>query len=263
MALLPGVVVVGLPVIVLVWRSLSTEEGLALTWFRALGTQRRGLTDFVSPGAAIANSLGFAASAASVALLVGGAAAMAISRRQGRASTRALDAALMLPLGTSAVTLGFGMLIAFHSAPLDLRGQAVLVPLAHALVGIPFVVRILVPALRALPPGFHEAARTLGMGAARARLRIDLPLVSPAVAVGASFAAAVSLGEFGATSFLSRPDSATVPIALFRLLGRPGAANQGQAYALAVILMGLVALVVLVAGAADAVTYRRQRRRRD
>ena len=259
MALLPGLLVVGVPVAVLVWRSLSTESGLAFTWFRTLGTQRRGLTDFVSPGAAIANSLGFAAAATSVALLVGGIASLAISRRQRRSSTRALDAALMLPLGTSAVTLGFGMLLAFDSAPLDLRGQALVVPLAHALVGIPFVVRTIVPALRALPPGFHEAAQTLGLGAARARLRIDLPLVSPAVAVGASFAAAVSLGEFGATTFLSRPDSATVPIALFRLLGRPGAVNQGQAYALAVILMGLVALVVLVAGAADAAASGRQR----
>ncbi len=165
-------------------RSLSTDSGLGFLWFRTLGQHRRGLTDFVSPLSAIGNSLGFAGASATVALVIGGAAAVVAARSRNAGPGRALDAALMLPLGTSAVTLGFGLLIAFDTAPLDLRGNLVLVPLAHALVGIPFVVRALVPALRGLPPGLREAARTLGASRARTRLRVDLPLVRPAIVVG-------------------------------------------------------------------------------
>ena len=65
--------------------------------------------------------------------------------------------------------------------------------------------------------------------------------------VGAGFAFAVSLGEVGATSFLPRrPEHLTAPIALFRLLSTPGDLLRGQAMALSVILMVLVAAAVLV-----------------
>ncbi|HBL07995.1 MAG TPA: hypothetical protein DDZ64_02670, partial [Acidimicrobiaceae bacterium] len=68
-----------------------------------------------------------------------------------------------------------------------------------------------------------------------------------ALVVGAGFAFAVSLGEFGATSFLPRqPDRLTAPLALFRLLGTPGDLLRGQAMALAVVLMSLTAVSVLV-----------------
>jgi thiamine transport system permease protein len=55
----------------------------------------------------------------------------------------------------------------------------------------------------------------------------------------------VSLGEFGATSFLARPQHPTIPTAIFRFLGQPGAANVGQAMAMSVVLMVLTAVVVL------------------
>jgi thiamine transport system permease protein len=55
--------------------------------------------------------------------------------------------------------------------------------------------------------------------------------------VGATFAFTVSMGEFGASLFIARPDTPTIPIVIFRLLGQPGAANYGQALAMSVILM--------------------------
>jgi len=74
-----------------------------------------------------------------------------------------------------------------------------------------------------------------------------VPIAARALAVGAAFAAAVSLGEFGATSFLPRrPDTITAPLALFRLLSTPGDALRGQAMALAVVLMLVTAAAVLV-----------------
>ena len=244
-ALAPAVLLIGVPLVALVSAAFTNQAGPGLAYFRALGESRAGTTRFVAPMDAIGNSAMFAVFAMVTALAVGGMAAVVIS---GRASRRrsAYDTALMIPLGTSAVTLGFGLLITFDAAPLDLRSSAVLVPVAHALVGIPFVVRTLVPALRAIPQTLRDAALLLGKSRWEVARRVDLPLVWRSALVGAGFAAAVSLGEFGATAFLSRPDRPTVPIAIYRFLGQPGSLNRGQALALSVILMGLVAVVVLL-----------------
>ena len=248
LAFAPAMLIVGLPIVALVGAAFSNRSGPGLAYFRALGTSRAGSTLFVAPTQAITNSLLFAGAAVFLALAVGGMAAVVIAASGPRqAGRRIYDTALMLPLGTSAVTLGFGLLITFDSDPVDLRSSIVIVPLAHALVGIPFVVRTLVPALRSIPPALREAAQTMGASRQMVFRRIALPLVWRSAMVGAGFAAAVSLGEFGATAFLARPQRPTVPIAIFRFLGQPGALNRGQALALSVVLMALVAAVVLVA----------------
>jgi thiamine transport system permease protein len=151
-----------------------------------------------------------------------------------------------LPLGTSAVTVGFGFLIALDQRPLDLRTSVLLIPLAHAIVAIPFVVRAMVPVLRSIDPRLRDAAAVLGASPARVWREVDLPVVRRAMAVAAGFAAAVSLGEFGATLFIARPDRPTIPVAIYRLLGRPGSANFGQAMALSTVLMVVTALAVLL-----------------
>ena len=168
-------------------------------------------------------------------------AARAITTRGGAW----FDTVLMLPLGVSAVTIGLGFLIALDR-PIDLRGSFVLVPLAHALVALPFVVRAALPLLRSIRPELREAARVLGASPARVWREIDLPIIRRALLVGAGFAAAVSLGEFGATSFVARPASTTIPTLIFRLLGRPGTASYGTALALAVVLAMITAALILL-----------------
>jgi len=154
---------------------------------------------------------------------------------------------VMLPLGASAAMLGFGFLLAFDAPPLDLRGSRAIVPLAQALVALPFVVRALVPAMRRLDPRLGEAAATLGASPSAVRRTIHLPLLGRALTAAAALAFAVSLGEFGATVFLARADAPTLPVAVFRFLGRPGADNVGTAAALCAVLVVLVAGVSLVA----------------
>jgi thiamine transport system permease protein len=148
-----------------------------------------------------------------------------------------LDPLFMLPLGTSAVTLGLGYILALGGPPLRLIGSPLLIPVAHALLAFPFVVRSLLPALRGLDPRLREAARTLGASPIRLLREVDLPLLFPALLVGAVFAFTVSLGEFGATLLIYPPDYPTVPVVIARFLGQPGAANYGQALALSTILM--------------------------
>ncbi|MBA2294126.1 MAG: ABC transporter permease subunit, partial [Actinobacteria bacterium] len=168
-------------------------------------------------------------------------AAVAVARGRG-----GLDALLMLPLGASAAMLGFGFLLAFDAPPLELRSSAILVPIAQALVAIPFVVRALAPALRAVDPRLREAAAMLGAAPRQVHRLVDLPLLARPLAVATGLAFAVALGEFGATVFVSRADRPTVPVAIFRFLGRPGAENVGTAAALCVVLAALVAAVALL-----------------
>jgi thiamine transport system permease protein len=230
----------GIPLAALVERSLAVGDGHSLEAYRSLTRSTSSL--LVEPWEAIANSLDYAAGATAIAVAVGGLAAFAVA---GRGGGRLLDGLLMLPLGASAVMLGFGFVIAFDEGVLDFRSAPWIVPVVQALVAIPFVVRIVVPTLRAIDVRQREAAALLGASPARVRREVDLRIAGRALAVAAGFAFAISLGEFGATVFLARPDAPTLPVAIFRFLGRPGELNVAQAYALAVILMLVAALSVL------------------
>ena len=244
--LLTVLVLVLLPLGVLVERSFDGPDGYGFRYYRALQSVGEGGGSFlVPPLEAVWNSLQYAVVATGIALVVGGLAAAALTRRAGRL-VRGFDALLMLPLGVSAVTVGFGFLITLNRPPLDLRTSWILVPLAQALVGVPFVVRTMLPVLRAVDGRLREAAAVLGASPLRAWREVDLPLVRRALLVAAGFAFAVSLGEFGATVFIARPDNPTLPVAVARLLGRAGDLNYGQAMALSTILMVVCAVSLLV-----------------
>lgn len=230
------------PLVVLVWRSLHVGGEWSLGFYRALGSSASTSTLFVSPWTAVRNSLQFAIVATLIALLIGGLASVAIASRPGRA-TRAVDSLLMLPLGTSAVTVGFGFLVAFERW--DLSSSWLLIPIAHAVIAVPFVIRTVVPALRSIDPRLRDAATMLGASPRAVWREVDLPIVSRAFLVAAGFCAAVSLGEFGATTFIARPDTPTVPIAISRFLARPGELGVGQSLAMSVILMVLTTVIVL------------------
>lgn len=238
-------VLILLPLGVLVARSLDTPDGYGFGYFRSLQSVGAGGTFLVPPLEAVWNSVQYALAATGIALVIGGLAAAALTRRGGRL-VRGFDALLMLPLGVSAVTVGFGFLITLDRPPLDLRTSWILVPLAQALVGVPFVVRTMLPVLRAVDGRLREAAAVLGASPLRVWREVDLPLVRRALLIAAGFAFAVSLGEFGATVFIARPDRPTLPVAVARLLGRAGDLNYGQAMALSTILMVVCAVSLLL-----------------
>jgi thiamine transport system permease protein len=234
-------VLLGTPIAVLVARSFDTPGGFGFDFYRSLGSVRAGSVLFVPPTDAIRNSVEYAALATVIAVTVGGLAAVAATRSR----RRFLDGLLSVPLGVSAVTLGFGFLITLDTPPLDLRTSPLLVPIAQALVAIPFVVRIVGPVLRSIDPRLREAAATLGANPGRVWREVDLPIVARAAGVAAAFAFAISLGEFGATTFIARPAEPTLPVMIFRLLDQPGAQNFGAAMAASTILMALTVVSVL------------------
>ena len=235
------------PLLALAQRSLQVGDHYSLAAWRNLGNNeiRPGVRLGIDPLDALWQSTLNAALATVFAVAIGGSAVVAISAlgRMGKA----LDTGLMLPLGTSAVTIGFGMLITFDTPPFDWRAEWWLVPVGHALVATPFVVRTTLGVVRALDPDQARAAATLGAPPVRAWAATTLPALRRPLATSAGLAAAISLGEFGATSFLSRTGSETLPIVIDRLLGRTGGSFQAQAFALSVILaVATVTIVILV-----------------
>jgi len=232
------------PLIALLVRSFRSADGWTLQYYSALSTNVRGSVLFVPPLEAVANSVVYALATTVLSLILGLIAAYGLARR-GRLSAL-LDPIYMLPLATSAVTLGFGFIIALDEPPLNLRTSRALIVIAHTLVAMPFVVRSVLPALRSISPGVRGAAATLGASPATVLRLIDLPLIGRGLIVGATFAFTVSMGEFGASLFVARPDTPTMPLVIYRLLGQPGAINYGQALAMSVILMGVCAISFLL-----------------
>ena len=219
----------------------TTQTGFTLDFYRELSINRRQSIFYSPPASAIAISLGYAAITAGLSLLLGLPSAAALARGSNRTLNRLLDPILMLPLGTSAVTLGLGFIVALDQPPLDLRDSWLLIPLAHTLVAYPFVVRSLTPALRSIRPRLRQAGAVLGASPIRVFLQIDLPLIGRATLVAATFAFTISLGEFGATALIARPEYPTLPVAIYRFLSQPGAMNYGQALALSTLLMVITA----------------------
>ena len=235
-----------LPLISLPLRSLTRLDadrgergqvhyGLTGDYYTELFVNRRGSIFYVPPFDAIGNSLGYAALTVVLSLALGFPAAAALAR-PGRLE-RLLDPFLMLPLGASAVTLGLGFIVTFNKPPLALVTSPLLVPLAHTLIALPFVIRSLQPALASIPDRLRQAAASLGATPRRVWFAVDWPIVSRATLSAAVFAFTVSLGEFGASSLVVRPEYPTIPIAIARFLSQPGGLNYGQAMAMATILM--------------------------
>lgn len=219
-----------------------SDPGLTLAFYEALWENTGDSVFYASPGQALVTSLGYGFATMGLALALGLPAAWLLARREADLFSKVLDPLLMLPMGTSAVTLGLGFIVALNRPPLDLRTSPLLIPLAHTLVAFPFVVRSLTPALRSIQPNLRQAAAVLGASPRQVLRFIDLPLVGRAVLVAGVFAFTISLGEFGATALVGRPEYPTVPVMIYRFLSQPGAMNYGQALALSTILMLATAL---------------------
>jgi thiamine transport system permease protein len=241
---------VALPIVTLVSGSLHVDGAWSLDNYRRLTTSGEDQALLVPVTAALVTSLRIAVDATWMALLMGLAVSLLVTRRSRTRVERrvrgSLDLLFMLPLGVSAVTIGFGFLIALDEPPLDLRDSPLLVPIAQALVALPLVVRTIAPVLAGIDDRQRQAAASLGAPPWRALLTVDLPVVWKPLLAASGFAFAVSLGEFGATAFLARDEEPTLPVVIFRLLGHPGEHNYGMALAASVVLAVATATVMLV-----------------
>lgn len=158
--------------------------------------------------AGLRNSLivGAMATALAVGCGVGAARALSGATFRGR---RLVAGLVVLPLFAPAVVLGMGLLPMVQA--LGIWGSRLSIACAHAVWTMPVVYLVTRDALDALDPDLAAAAR--GLGASRGQIfrRITLPLIAPAVAVGALMAFVLSLNEFIMALFLGTPDSETLP----------------------------------------------------
>jgi len=217
------------------------SRGLTLDYYRQLFINPQQSIFYVPPVQAARNSLVYALATTVFSLSLGFLAVYAMQIQP----SRWMEALFMLPLGASAVTLGLGFILVFNRPPLDVRTIPWLVPVAHSLVALPFVVRTLQPVLQSIPGSLRQSAAVLGASPWRVWLEVDLPVMLRAVLVSAILSFTISLGEFGATSFLARPEYPTLPIAIYRFLSLPGALNYGQALAMATVLMAVCGISIL------------------
>ncbi len=237
--------VLATPLWALVERSLRTRDGHGFDHYVALLTES-GLGGLPVPmWRAAVNSLTAASIATAIATLLGLIVAALLTRRSRRSTT--LDSIVILPLGVSAVIVGLGMLLTLNRSVLgiDLRGSWWLVPIAQAVVALPLVARTLVPAARGISSSMRSAAATLGASPWRVWRTVDWPLLKRPFGLATGFGFAIALGEFGATTFVARPDHPTLTTAIYRLLGRPGIENIGMAFAAAVVLAAMTAAVMM------------------
>jgi thiamine transport system permease protein len=234
------------PLLALALRSVTRLEadpagggGFQTAWtgayYRELFINRRGSLFYVPPVEAMRNSLVYAGVAVLITLILGMLIAAAMERRRERGALT--EVLVTLPLGASAVSLGLGLLLLSSGMTGGALLAILLVPIAHSVVALPFFTRTVQPALVSIPLALKESAAVLGASGGRIWREITLPILWRPILAGMLFAFTISLGEFGATSFLARPEFPTLPIAISRFLTVPGALNYGQAMAMSTLLM--------------------------
>ena len=240
-----------LPLVSLPIRSLTRLEadraqrdqiqyGFTTDYYEELFINRRNSLFYVPPIQAAINSLSYAGITVLFSLALGYPVAVALAKPTQL--EKFLDALLLLPLGSSAVMLGLGFILSYGR----LISSPFFVPIAHTLIALPFVIRTLQPAIKTIPEKLRHAASTLGASPFRVWQTIDFPILSRATLSAATFAFTISLGEFGATLLMYRPEYPTIPIAIQRFLSQPGGLNYGQAMAMSTVLMILTTFSILL-----------------
>ena len=225
------------PLLAIAFKSINTNSKFTTTAWRTI---------FTSPeiSHSLIKTLTYAVIAMTLATLLGLLSACSVAYNN---NFRLISGLTTLPIVISAVSIGLGIIITFDTKPFDWRGTQFMLPLAHALVALPLAMRVILPVLQAIPDSLRQASSVLGASPQQTWLNIDLKIIRRAVISAAAISAAVSIGEFGASSFLARRGAETLPITISRLLSRPGDSLQSQAFALATLLaiFGLITIFVI------------------
>lgn len=239
-----GLAFLWLPILLLVAYAFSDNRipfqwgGFSLRWFRALAANERLIE-------AALLSARIAAGAATLAVLIGGAAGWALARFgpfRGRAVFGALIGA---PLVLPEVVTGLSLLLLFVGLETVTgwpQGRGALtVLLAHATLGAAFVAVVVQARLAETDRSLEEAAMDLGATPFTAFRTVTLPLIAPALGAGWLLAFTLSLDDVVIASFVSGPAGTTLPIALFAML-RLGLTPEVNALG-AVIVIGVGAML--------------------
>jgi thiamine transport system permease protein len=224
------------PILAIFRKSLISNSSLSTNAWREVLSNTRVLQSLTT-------SLGYAVVTILIATTI---ALLAASSLAYNKNFRFISALTSLPILVSAVSIGLGIIVTFDTQPFNWRGSQMMLPIAHALVALPLAIRAITPVLSDIPDSLRQASSVLGANNWQVWRTIDFKIVRRAIIVAAAISAAVSLGEFGASSFLVRRNSETLPVTISRLLSRPGDILQSQGYALASLLIIFSIIVIFV-----------------
>ena len=231
-----------MPMLLVLVEAFKVGDGWGFTNFANLGT--RGARDLLNISVldAAVNSLRNMIVAAGIAFVLG----TLISWLLVRTKQKLLDLVFLVPLGVSSVVLGFGFLVSFDAVWFPLRSSWLIVPLAQALIALPMVIRLVYPALVSIGKEPIEQASLDGASSWQTFRFVESGMIKGVLLTALGYAAIISIGEFGASTFLAYGSEGTIPTLLFRLIARPGEQNYGMAMAVSAILIAFVWLVMLL-----------------
>jgi len=208
--------------------------GVSLRWFQKFFAAR----DFMH---ALGFSLEVAVLTTACATLLGGCAALAITRGN-LPGARIVLAVMLSPLMLPAILTGLALFQAY--VLLDVGRPLWGLVAGHTLVTIPYVVRTTLAVLHNFDLRLEEAAQNLGASPTRTFFEVTLPLVKPGVLAGAIFAFIVSFDQFPVSLFLVSPGNETLPITLFNYLKFDLDGTIGAASVVSILLALLVVLAL-------------------
>lgn len=214
-----------LPILSIFVRAVMTNTSrgsqamvFSLKAFRAL---------FDNPSALINSAVSAAgASAAGTCLSLSIASLLARKRKS------VLNALVMLPMAVSSVIIGLSYFML--SRLLGFAGPLLLLTLSHCVIILPFSMRIILPAMRAIPVRVMEAASLEGAGAFQIFRHIQLPMLKKSIITSLAFGFAISVGELNSVMLLGVSDFTTIPLQIYRLTG---AYNYQGACAMGTVLI--------------------------
>jgi putative spermidine/putrescine transport system permease protein len=215
-----------LPLVFVTWLAFFKQEipsfppeGYTLHWFSSMLTQKAIIDGFVT-------SVEVGLVATLIGLALGVPAALGLVRHLswwgGAASTL-----LLMPLVVPAIVLGTAIYVAEVEAEILVYGFGIETPVigtiggliaAHALIVIPWVVRLVTASLVGVDPAIEDAALSLGATPLVTAVKVTLPLIWPGLVAAALFSFVVSFGNIEVSLFLVQPGQTTLPIAILQYL---------------------------------------------
>jgi len=246
--LLTSMVICGLiltPMLAAISKAFDSGDAWSLHNFTNLSSFGARNVLSITVGQAALNSLRNLLVASAIAMLLGTRVSYLLARTTTPSRLRRMcDSLFQLPVGISSVVLGLGYLVTFSNGVFPLRSSWIAIPLVQALIATPLVIRLVYPAILSVDRDITQGAETDGASTEQIWWLIQARIIRGALRTATGYVALISLGEFGAASFLVYGSQGTLPTVLYDLMSRPGAQNYGMAMATSALLIVTSGVVV-------------------
>lgn len=218
--------------------SLAVMDGFSLGWYKELFRSEEVLN-------ALSNTLVLAVLSATVATIIGTAAAVGIDRMRSRRVKNVILGVSNIPMMNPDIVTGISMALLFAFVMTALGKETMLgfwtVLIAHITFNIPYVILSVLPRLRQMDKHLSEAAMDLGCTKLQSFFKVELPNLVPGIFSGFIMAFTLSLDDF-IISYFTAEEFQTLPIVIYGMTKRTVTPDM---YALSTLIFGTV-LVLLI-----------------